>query len=247
MLMNKKFIYILTLIIFVLTILLIVNIYNQKNTKTEVDLNNSWNSYSSLNIVSYPNIKDDINDKTLIYKNINLPNFAIEYKSSWTLAVKEFKEPNIYQFKSKYFPKCEANCMGVKLSKNNIDLTIIFDLALDDSSKICSNKVTYQEIGNGWLRVKNDGGYFYTKNYQFNVITKDDEPFTIGDTNQEWSLLNKTNYKICINGTGYFRSESKNIYNLESNPKTLVENPIVEGNPSESILKEIDEIIKTLN
>lgn len=187
------------------------------------------------------------NDNLETYVNSNLPGLTIQYPSSWELLVKEFKDSDGKGFQSKYFPICDNNCMGLKFTKNNVDLSIIFDLALDDSGKKCSNTVTYEQIDNNWLRIKDRIGYFYTKNYQFNVTTKPEEPFNLGNAGDEWSLLNNTNYKICVNGTGYFRDQSVNVNNSPSEPGTLVENPIIHGNPSQTILREIDGIIKTLD
>ena len=44
-----------------------------------------------------------------------------------------------------------------------------------------------------------------------------------------------------------FRTESVNVNNSPAEPGTLVENPIVQGSPSQVLLNEIDEIVMTLN
>lgn len=218
-------------------------------------LNNNFNQSSVKNLpVSYeqnPVSNPDeihLDSRTLkTYSNKNLPGLAIQYHNSWTLKVKEFTDNDNNDFKSRYFPICNNSCMGLKFSKDEVKLNIIFDLAFDDSGRKCSNSVTYKQIDNNWIRVKDSNGYFYTKNYQINVVTKPEEPFSLGTENDEWSLLSNTNYQICVNGTGYFRDESVNVYSSPLELGTLVENPTIEGNSSQIILDELDEIIKTLD
>lgn len=227
---------------FIIFVLVLVSVFN--NNQTVQSSNTSEVSYSvslpsSLTQVSKPNT-------LLTYTNPNLLDLSFKYDSSWDLSVKEFGQNNTIGFKSKYFPSCDNNCMGLRFSKEDVSLNIIFVLALDDSGKKCSNTVSYESIGNDWLRVRDSSGYFYTRNFQLDVSTMPEEMFNLGSALDEWSLLNNTNYKLCVKGNGFFREVSVNVNNSPAQPGTLVENPTIEGNPSQVLIEEMDQIVKSL-
>ena len=205
--MNRKnFLLISGLVSLVILLLLLITLGIYLATRPVINGNNNENPPSSYQQPPVSNTLEEqtVNKEIKIYTNSNLPGLALKYPDSWQVFHKEFSDSDSKGFQSKYFPTCDNNCMGLKFSKNDVNLNIIFDLALDDSGKKCSNTVTFKQIGNNWMRVKDSTGYFYTKNYQLNVTTKPEEPFNLDTSNDEWSLLNNTNYQICVNGTRYF-------------------------------------------
>lgn len=182
-----------------------------------------------------------------IYTNVDLPQLAIRYDPSWDLVVKEFSDIDEKGFKSDYFRSCDQYCMGLRFSKGDTSLNIIFDKALDDAGMSCSNSVSFEEIGYGWVRIKDSSGYFYTNQYQLDVMVEDGSPYEKWSLDDEWSVVNNTKYKICTYGSGYFRNDGEYLLLARDNEAVLVEYPEIVGNPSKELLKEIDEIVMSLN
>lgn len=190
-----------------------------------------------------------ISQKVQTYTSANLPGLSLQYPSSWTIEVKEFTDKDSKGFKSEYFGDnaCDKNCMGIKLSNDGVALNIIFDLVYDIFGQKCSNSTDYEDIGSGWIRVKSTGEHFYSKSHQLNLTTSIDQSFTFGSIEDEWSALDNTLYELCLTGSGYLRAQKTNLPGLVGEPGTLVEYPLIDGNPSKELLSEMDEIIKTLN
>ena len=183
-------------------------------------------------------------DYEITYTNPYLPDFEIKYPKDWNIEVKEFSDDNNGVFTSGYLSSCENTCMGIRLSKSEISLDIILVMASDNNGQRCSNSVSYNEIGDGWVRVLDNLGYFYSKNYVLNTVyTWETEE--VRNSNNDWDATQNEMYEICILGSGYFRDSFSIIDGYET--AILVENPIINGNPDEESLSEIDEIVRNIN
>lgn len=170
-----------------------------------------------------------------------LPSFDIDYSDSWNLTVKQFRVKDTGPFESKYFPTCHENCMGVRLSKNNISLDLIFDIAYDNNAFRCSNSVAYQKLSNNWYRIKDSSGYWYTNRVQLDKTLKPGKfPSPFGEVDDEWSAVKDETYEICVQGSGEFLEEFSPVH---PEAGILMEFPRIIGNPSGGLLDELDSMV----
>lgn len=134
--------------------------------------------------------------------------------------------------------------MGVRLTKDNISLDLIFDISFDNSAFKCSNSVAFQKLSNGWYRAKGSSGYFYTNRVQLGKTLESGKfPSPFGAATDEWSAVKNETYEICIQGSGEFLEKF-----LLVHPEAgiLMEFPRIVGNPSENLLKGMDSMVVSI-
>lgn len=175
----------------------------------------------------------------------NLPGFTIAYGSDWTVTQKKFgiKDPGV--FISSYFPSCHEGCMGIRLSKGDISLDLLFDKAYDSAGIVCSNTASYEGLSNGWYRIKDSKGYFYSKTVTLNQHIDGEKYPQNSTSNHEWEMASGMDYAICKQGAGTF-IELHNPPDNFQGPGILLEFPKVRGNPDSAQLAELDAIVTSI-
>lgn len=179
-----------------------------------------------------------------------LPGFNIIYANSWSISkIKQFRDDVPQDFVSNYFPNCHGRCMGIRLSKSDVSLDLLFDVAFDSNGLKCSNSVAYQSIANNWYRIKDSSGYFYTNTAMVNKTLEDGKiPSPFGKVADEWSAVAGTTYKVCVQGSGRFLTKYSKVEVGETGKGVpiLMEFPTVRGNPNATTLKELDAIVSSI-
>ena len=191
----------------------------------------------------------DDNENTKTYSHDSLPGFAFDYQTGLILKTKQFGLSDPEGFISTYFPTCHDRCMGVRLSnEHNVSLNLIFDVAFDDVGMKCSDNVDFTEVGNGWYRIKDSSGYFYSRNIELNKTLGQGNFIPLGTIKDEWSAIENTKYKICINGNGNFLKQYSFVEKGEDNDGVpiMMELPNIIGTPDDTFLKEIDNAVTSI-
>lgn len=187
--------------------------------------------------------------QTVTFQHEYLPGFDIVFLDDWKLDTKQFQDKDSRDFVSTYFPTCHERCMGVRLSKSDVSLDILFDVAFDNNAFKCSNSVVYQEISNGWYRIKDSQGYFYTRNVELNKALENGKfPSPYGKASDEWSAIAGTTYKICVQGSGDFLNQYSEVETGETGDGVpiLMEFPKVKGNPDDNTLTILDNMVSSI-
>lgn len=189
--------------------------------------------------------------KLNVFQHKYLSGYSFNYPVDWKITIKEFKTTDDKGFDPTYASNCDEVCMGTRLSKNNVSLEFIFDVAFDDMGTKCSNTVNYTKLANKWFRFEDSTGIYYHNQVSLNYNTGDNGGPKFGGVNDEWSYVDNTTYKICIHMTGTFlekHSDLEGIDNISTDGKTpiLMEMPQVKGKPSKLLLTEIDQIILSI-
>lgn len=181
----------------------------------------------------------------------NLSAFRINIPAGWNKKVQPFGAENTFGFISYYFSDNECkgnNCQGVRLTKNNNKLDLVFEKIFDDGGEQCSNKVTYETLNNGWYRIKDSKNYLYSRdNISINRTLEQDYIRSFGSRDDEWSAIGGNTYKVCVFGRGELLKAIPD----GDTPQTfdgavMLEYPRIPLNTQPSILQEIDTIITSM-
>ncbi len=158
-----------------------------------------------------------------------LPSFDINIPTSWNVVIKQFGEADDIGFTNRSANGAPIEdvqrTMGVRLSSGEVQFDLIYGIASDNNAYICSTSAEGVSIGNGWYRIVDERGYFYTKNMEI-----------------------KNSGQICYRGTGNFLQEStpKEI-DPEGFGNLFMAHPkIVTGIPGPQLLTEIDNMVRSI-
>lgn len=190
-----------------------------------------------------------ITSSTDTFSHNFLPGFTFEYPKGWSLTTKPFGVKDPQGFTTTYFPTCHERCMGVQLSGvRNASLHLIFDAAFDDAGLKCSNRVDFTAVGNGWYRIKDSSGYFYSRNVELDETFGQSNFPPLGTISDEWSVVENTNYKICVHGNGNFLKQYSFVEaGLEGKGvPIMMEFPLIKGTPDSTSLKQIDPVVASI-
>ncbi|MEK7525981.1 MAG: hypothetical protein AAB546_00710 [Patescibacteria group bacterium] len=156
-----------------------------------------------------------------------LPGFDISIPSSWSTSIKQFGEKDTIGFTYRHAKNAPIEgyerTMGVRLSKNGVIIDFIFGVASDNNAYSCEIDES-TDIGNSWYRLKDNNGYFYSKSVE------------------------QEDGKTCYRGTGMYLNEYTP---KEVDPEglfggLLLLNPKILGNPDQTLLIEVDKIVKSI-
>lgn len=190
-----------------------------------------------------------INKNADIFSHKFLPGFTFEYPRGWSLTTKPFGVKDPQGFTTTYFPACHESCMGVQLSAaRNVSLHLVFDVAFGDTGLRCSNRVDFTAVGNGWYRIKDSSGYFYSLNVELDKTLGQGNFPPLGTINDEWSAVENTSYKICVLGSGNFLKQYSFVEaGLEGRGvPVMMEFPVIKGTPDSLFLKEVDQVVASI-
>jgi len=222
----------------------------------------SWIDRINLKLSFYNKSSGEIDDSIFNmdkYKNLvtfthsKLPGFSMEYPSDWKIEVKEFKEKDTLSFTSFYFPSCHESCLGLRFSKNNVSIEILFDLVYDDNGYHCSDNVNIVKLSGKWYR--------YDSLMDYSGSIKPKYIYTESGQENAKSFMEQTGhlYKFCDSGTGgaglIERQSIQDTYGenydvnhpelFPSAPGIMIEKPKVYSDQSidTEVLEEIDNMI----
>ena len=191
--------------------------------------------------------RDQVTEGKQVINNLSQLNIAIP--ADWKIQVKPFDNlDDTIGFKSQYFSSCSNNCQGVRLTKNETQLDLIFNKVMDSHGGLCSNNATTTKLSNNWYRIKDSKNYTYAKrgisfdktlNEVFQVVPK--------TTASDWSYEEGKKYNVCLTYTG----EYLDIVPDDEDPKfneyaLMLEYPTVSIDTPEATLQEIDQIISSI-
>jgi hypothetical protein len=229
----------------------IVRLYCQVSDKSNLRYCDEF--AKNLNVIeSISKISEDFVTLDKTYSNRYAPGFSFKYPSSWKVEVKDFKEPNNLtpKFENPEIT-CENECLGIRLSKENVSFDIILFVSFDGFGVLCSNEIDIQELQNKFFRINDLNRYVYSK------TVKKDVSHTYTDigggstpgmpvTRGGWTDASGQ-YKFCKYFAKSFLEEFSDIRKVEGNNVPLAMKDIyIDKSTSENLLKEIDLIIESI-
>lgn len=175
--------------------------------------------------------------ESLQFTSSAFPALNFTYPADWKVLFKNHDAVKHEYFFSK---KCNDRCYGLKLSKNNVNLILDIEYAVDSNLIQCSNKTTAKNISNQWTRFT-DERIIYAPTNQIKIkhqITKNESAYGFGEVSDTWSVVAYQTYDYCIYGEGLFWTEI-------AEPQLLLF-PRVEGEINDKLLQEVDKIISSI-
>ncbi|MCA9397976.1 hypothetical protein KC573_04035, partial [candidate division WWE3 bacterium] len=197
------------------------------------------------------------------YQNDNLGDFSFDYDADkWTISEKDFGQAS-----NNNFPDCDSDCLGVDLTNNDIMFHMVFNISYEDNAGwACTDNPQFVELGNGWFRILDNSGYYYAYSSNENnpLGIKLDKTTSTGDCmryqnednlasmqaakGDDWSCSPNTTYSLCDGGQGPFVEMNSPYAAGPSNDGVPIQlmKPTIVGNPSETVLLEIDKIVNSI-
>lgn len=182
------------------------------------------------------------------WSNPQLPTFSFWNPDGWDILIKDFGKKDNYGFRTNYFLDCHEYCMGIRLSKENVELEFIFNRALDDHGYACSENglVEYTRINDNWYQLREfpktsseeEPTYLYTQNFfSHKVITTYSE---------EGEKI--TNESCVSGGLMFLNLENVDFKNIPYHDGGIgLEHPRLYGEPNETLLQEVWQIINSIS
>lgn len=191
-------------------------------------------------------------------------NFSFQYDPSWKVEVKHMGDENSLSFLSDYSLECDKdNCAGVRLTKDSARVDMVFNVAVDDFGSVCRNDENHWvKLNNKWTRfdssypftnLEKDTDEFdfaYSASSRFNAVVKNKEPDPNGyyfpsEENVESSESTQT-LLIC-DLPGVFFSFEEVQPTIGTALRASKPRLYFSGEVNQTLLKEVDEMIKTIN
>lgn len=199
------------------------------------------NEDSTYNIRNYKNL--------LTFTHNQLPGFSISYFEDWKVEIKEFKVQDTLGFESLYFQSCHEDCLGLRFSKDNVKVDVLFDMFFDESVSNCSDTINFTKLNTKWYRYdsllnysgNNTPKYIYSGSVYEN-IEQSGHLYKFCDSGASAASLIETRTKEDYFGALYDSSRAVLFGNV---PRIMIEKPRVysDNEISSEFLKEIDEMI----
>jgi len=214
------------------------------------------NSPSRVDSLDSADLPDQLEAATQRYTH-PMTGFGIQYPVDWNITVKEFDENVSRGFVSQYFNQvpCQENCMGVRLSREDVALEMVMVQAYDDNvGDRCSNTVRFEEVGSGWYRLHTKDDVYYSQNVAIGrsaaEVSQDIAPNSLneafGSIEDEWSYREGIDYAICDQNTG--TTVGGLMYSDEHDLPAMVvlEKPRVVGIPEVDAWPIIDAMVQSI-
>jgi hypothetical protein len=187
----------------------------------------------------------------------DLPGFSFEYPVDWVIEINPFHIDTPEYFGDiELYPTyardsgCGIRCMSVKLSKNNIDIYLIAHLSYDFGGKYCSNTKSFESLDDGWYRIENPNGYYYSTNLVKDKTISEEEAFLGAFVDGEVQrLAGGETFIFCDYYPGSWLVAEPSVAEWGTglaDARLWLEKPKVIGSPDEVLLAEIDEIMMSI-
>lgn len=197
-----------------------------------------------------------------------LPIDFISYQlpNGWDKQIKRFGEENTLQFPSHYTPSCKKDsCAGIRLTKENAKLEMVFNFAYDSGGLICTaNEDYFTNLSDNWARINyptsKDDTYQYRYSYIHGGTNWAEQLVPKDQSNGDWYFPDLTSRHegsgllFCAEPAPLFRSQAvqKHFETAEGYeiPAIVATSPRLYSTDgkdiSQELLDEVDGIIKSI-